>query len=49
MPLAILALTAVIGTSDRYLIAWMMGESAAGLYAVAADFTAQTITLLRVK
>jgi O-antigen/teichoic acid export membrane protein len=47
LPLALtVALTAVIGTSDRYLIAGMMGEDAAGLYSVAFDFTAQTITLL---
>jgi O-antigen/teichoic acid export membrane protein len=47
LPLSLtVALTVVIGTSDRYLIAAMMGEGHAGLYAVAADFTAQTITLL---
>jgi O-antigen/teichoic acid export membrane protein len=47
VPLAMtVALTSVIGTSDRYLIAWMKGEDAAGLYSVAVDFTAQTITLL---
>lgn len=47
LPLSLtVALTVVIGTSDRYLIAWLMGEDAAGLYAVAADFTGQTVTLL---
>jgi O-antigen/teichoic acid export membrane protein len=47
IPLAVtVALTVVINSSDRYLIAGMLGEDAAGLYAVAADFTAQTITLL---
>jgi O-antigen/teichoic acid export membrane protein len=47
VPLSLtVALTVVIATSDRYLIAWLMGEDAAGLYAVAADFTAQTLTLL---
>jgi O-antigen/teichoic acid export membrane protein len=49
VPLSVtVALTVVINSSDRYLIAGMMGEDAAGLYAVAADFTAQTITLLMV-
>jgi O-antigen/teichoic acid export membrane protein len=47
IPLSLtVALTVVIATSDRYLIAWLMGEDAAGLYSVAADFTGQTITLL---
>ena len=47
VPLSLtVALTLVISTSDRYLIAAMMGEDAAGLYSVAVDFTAQTITLL---
>ena len=47
VPLSLtVALTAVIGTSDRYLITWMINKEAAGLYAVAVDFTAQTITLL---
>lgn len=47
LPLALtVALTAVISTSDRYLIAWLMSDSAAGLYSVAVDLTAQTITLL---
>ena len=47
VPLALtVALTAVISTSDRYLIAWLMSESAAGLYSVAVDFAAQTTTLV---
>ena len=47
LPLALtVALTAVISTSDRYLIAWFMGEGAAGVYSVAVDFAAQTVTLL---
>ena len=47
VPLSLtVALTVVIATSDRYLIAWLMGEDAAGLYSVAADFTTQTLTLL---
>jgi len=47
LPLSLtVALTVVIATSDRYLIAWFLGEGAAGLYSVAADFTTQTITLL---
>jgi O-antigen/teichoic acid export membrane protein len=49
IPLSVtVALTVVVNSSDRYLIAGMMGEDSAGLYAVAADFTAQTITLLMV-
>lgn len=49
VPLSLtVALTVVIGTSDRYLIAWLMGEDAAGLYSAAADFTGQTVTLLMI-
>jgi O-antigen/teichoic acid export membrane protein len=40
------ALAAVIFSSDRFLIAWKLGEGSAGLYSVAVDFTAQTLTLL---
>ena len=36
----------VIGTSDRYLIAWFMGEGPAGLYSAGVDFTTQTLTLV---
>jgi O-antigen/teichoic acid export membrane protein len=47
IPLSLtVALTAVIGTSDRFLIALFRGEDAAGLYSVAFDFTSQTLTLL---
>lgn len=47
VPLSLtVALTVVIATSDRYLIAAFSGEDAAGLYSVAVDFTTQTITLL---
>lgn len=47
MPLSLtVALAVVIGTSDRFLINWFMGPEATGLYAVAFDFTAQTLTLL---
>jgi O-antigen/teichoic acid export membrane protein len=47
VPLSLtVALTVVISTSDRYLIAWLDGESAAGVYSVAVDFTSQTLTLL---
>lgn len=47
MPLSLtVALAVVISTSDRFLIAAFLGEDAAGLYAVAFDFTAQTLTLL---
>jgi O-antigen/teichoic acid export membrane protein len=40
------ALTVVIGTSDRFLIDRFLGDGAAGLYSVAFDFTCQTLTLL---
>lgn len=47
VPLSItVALAVVIGTCDRFLIAGYLGESAAGLYSVAVDFTAQTLSLL---
>ena len=47
VPLSLtVALTVVISTSDRYLIAWLRGEAAAGVYSVAVDFTSQTLTLL---
>jgi O-antigen/teichoic acid export membrane protein len=47
VPLSLtVALTVVISSSDRFLIAWFMGEGAAGLYSVAVDFTSQTLTLL---
>jgi O-antigen/teichoic acid export membrane protein len=47
IPLSLtVALTVVISTSDRYLIAALVGEDAAGLYSVAVDFTTQTLTLL---
>jgi len=47
VPLSLtVALTVVISTSDRYLIAWLDGEAAAGVYSVAVDFTSQTLTLL---
>jgi O-antigen/teichoic acid export membrane protein len=40
------ALTVVISSSDRFLIAAFSGEAQAGLYSVAVDFTCQTLTLL---
>ncbi|HEY8668207.1 MAG TPA: polysaccharide biosynthesis C-terminal domain-containing protein, partial [Tepidisphaeraceae bacterium] len=47
IPLSVtVALAAVISSSDRFLIAGYLGEGAAGLYSVAVDFTAQTLTLL---
>ena len=47
IPLSLtVALTVVISSSDRYVIAWKLSEDAAGLYSVAVDFTAQTLTLL---
>lgn len=47
IPLSLtVALTFVIGSSDRYLIAYFLGDAAAGVYSVAVDFTGQTIVLL---
>jgi len=47
LPLSLtVGLTIVISTSDRFLIAGMLGRDAAGLYSVAVDFTSQTIWLL---
>jgi O-antigen/teichoic acid export membrane protein len=40
------ALAMVISSSDRFLIAWKLGDDSAGLYSVAVDFTSQTLTLL---
>src|SRR2546421_17187 len=49
IPLSLtVALTVVISSSDRFLIAGFMGEDAAGLYSVAVDFTSQTLTLLMI-
>ncbi|HEV7299971.1 MAG TPA: oligosaccharide flippase family protein [Tepidisphaeraceae bacterium] len=47
VPLSLtVALAVVISVSDRFLISWYLGESAAGLYAVANDFTEQSLTML---
>ncbi len=47
IPLSLtVALAVVIGSSDRFLIAAMRGDEAAGLYSVGFDFTMQTLTLL---
>ena len=47
IPLSLtVALTIVISSSDRFLIAWLRGEESAGLYSVAVDFTSQTLFLL---
>ncbi len=49
LPLSLtVALTVVISTSDRFLIAWILGKDAAGLYSVAVDFTSQTIAMLMI-
>jgi O-antigen/teichoic acid export membrane protein len=40
------ALLVVVAGSDRFLIAWFLGEAKAGVYSVAVDFTSQTLTLL---
>ena len=47
LPLSLtVALAVVITSCDRFLLAWFMGEGAAGLYAVAFDLATQTLTLL---
>ena len=47
IPLSLtVALTVVISSSDRFLIAWLLGKESAGYYSVAVDFTSQTLTLL---
>lgn len=47
VPLSLtVALANVIGSSDRYLIAGLMGTAAAGDYSAAVDFTTQTLTLV---
>ena len=47
VPLSLtVALAVVIGTTDRFLIAWFLGEGAAGLYSVSVDLTSRTLTLL---
>jgi len=47
IPLSLtVALSMVISSSDRFLIAGFKGDAAAGLYSVAVDFTSQTLTLL---
>lgn len=43
---ATVGLAVVISSSDRFLIAYFMGEAAAGLYSVSVDFTTQSLTLL---
>jgi len=47
IPLSLtVGLSFVISSSDRYIIAYYLGEGAAGVYSVAVDFTSQTLTLL---
>ena len=47
IPLSLtVALALVISSSDRYIIAYFLGDGAAGVYSVAVDFTSQTLTLL---
>jgi O-antigen/teichoic acid export membrane protein len=47
IPLSLtVALAVVVAGSDRFLIAWYLDEARAGIYAVAVDFTTQTLTLL---
>ena len=46
IPLSItLTLASVIGSSDRFLIAWLKGDAPAGLYSVACDLTNRTLFL----
>ncbi len=47
IPLSLtVGLAVVIFSSDRFLLAYFLGEDAAGLYSVAVDFTSQTLMLL---
>ncbi|HZK81431.1 MAG TPA: polysaccharide biosynthesis C-terminal domain-containing protein [Humisphaera sp.] len=47
IPLSLtVALAIVIGSSDRFLIAYFRGEESAGIYSAAVDFTSQTLSLL---
>jgi len=47
IPLSLtVGLSFIIGSSDRYIIAYYLGDGAAGVYSVAVDFTSQTLTLL---
>lgn len=47
IPLSLtVALAIVISSSDRYIIAYFLGNGPAGIYAAAVDFTSQTLTLL---
>jgi O-antigen/teichoic acid export membrane protein len=47
IPLSLtVGLSFVISSSDRYIIAYYLGNGAAGVYSVAVDFTSQTLTLL---
>jgi O-antigen/teichoic acid export membrane protein len=43
---ATVALAAVMISTDRFLIAWFLGEDSAGVYAAGADLTAQSLTML---
>lgn len=40
------ALAFVVSSSDRFLIAWFLGEGAAGVYAASYDLAQQSLTLL---
>jgi O-antigen/teichoic acid export membrane protein len=40
------ALAGVIFSCDRFLIAWFLGDGAAGLYSASVDLTTRTLTLL---
>lgn len=43
---ALFALSFVVSSSDRFLIAWFLGEGQAGIYAAAYDLGQQSLTLM---
>jgi len=45
---ATFALAFVVSSSDRFLIAWLLGEGPAGVYSASYDLGQQTLTLLMV-
>jgi O-antigen/teichoic acid export membrane protein len=47
LPISItVALAVVVQNCDRYLLAWLKSDAAAGVYSAASDLTRQTLTLL---
>lgn len=43
---ATFALSFIVSSSDRFLIAWFLGEGAAGVYSASYNLTQQSLTLL---